>query len=70
MAENRNNLFDTKIRRQQGSQKIPTHYMLKNMYETLAGIIAKRISMHLEKQTYCHQNKKEVTLEIKVARIN
>ena len=49
LADHRNNLFDTKIRRQQGrSQKLPTHYMLND--RTLTGIIAKRISTQLEEQ--------------------
>jgi len=30
LANHRNNLFATKIRRQQGSQQLPTHYMLNN----------------------------------------
>jgi hypothetical protein len=30
MANHRNNLIATKIRRQQGSQKVPTHYVLIN----------------------------------------
>jgi len=30
LADNRNNLFDTKIRRQQGSQKLLAHYMLND----------------------------------------
>jgi len=33
-------------------------------------IIAKRISTHLEEQAYYQQRKKDVTLEVKVARIN
>jgi hypothetical protein len=28
VADHKNNLFDTKIRRQQGSQKLLTHYMI------------------------------------------
>jgi hypothetical protein len=30
LADHKNNLFDTKIRRQQGSQKLPTRYMLND----------------------------------------
>ena len=30
MADHKNDLFDAKIRRQQGSQKLPTHYMLND----------------------------------------
>jgi len=38
---------------------------LMTMYKTLTGIIDKRISIHLEEQS-----KKDVTLEVKVARIS
>jgi len=58
MADHRNNLFDTKIRRQQGSQKLPTHYMLNTIYKTLTRIIAKRISTHLEEQSLLPAEKK------------
>jgi len=50
MADHRNNSFDTKIRRQQGSQKLLTHYTFK-LCKTLTGIIAKRSSKHLEEQS-------------------
>ena len=30
LADHNNNLLDTKIRRQQGSQKLPTHHMLND----------------------------------------
>jgi len=38
------------------------------MYKTLTGLIAKRISTHLEEQSL--QSKKDVTREVKVARIS
>jgi len=40
------------------------------MYKTLTGIIAKRISTHLEEQSLLPASKKDVTLEVKVARIS
>ena len=43
---------------------------LTTMYETLTGIITKRISTHLEEQSLYQQSKKDVTLEVKVARIS
>ena len=50
LANHRNNLFATKIR----SSKEVTNYRpstpLTTMYKTLTGIIAKRISTHLEEQ--------------------
>jgi hypothetical protein len=39
-------IFATKIRRQQGSQKLPTHYV----YKTLTGIITKRNFKQLPEQ--------------------
>jgi len=40
------------------------------MYKTLTGIIAKRISTHLEEQNLLPGQQKDVTLEVKVARMN
>jgi hypothetical protein len=42
---------------------------LSTMYKTLTGIIARRISSHLEEHNY-QQSKKEITLEVEDARIN
>jgi len=50
------------MRIQQGSQKLPTHYMLN---KTITRLIVKRIFTHSEEQS-----KKDVTLEVKVARIS
>ena len=43
---------------------------LTTMYKTLTGIIAKRITTHLEEQSLLPAKQKDVTLEVKVARIN
>jgi len=43
---------------------------LTTMYKTLTGIITKRISTHLEEQSLLPAEQKDVTLEVKVARIN
>jgi hypothetical protein len=40
------------------------------MYKTLTRIIAKRISTHLEEKNILSAEQKDVTLEIKAARIN
>jgi hypothetical protein len=40
------------------------------MYKTPAGITAERISTHLEQQNLLPAEQKDVTLEVKVARIN
>jgi hypothetical protein len=39
------------------------------MYKTLTGIIAKRISTHLEEQSLLSAEQKDVILEVKFARI-
>jgi len=43
---------------------------LTNMYKSLKGIIGKRISTHLEEQSLLPAEQKDVTLEVKAARIN
>jgi len=43
---------------------------LTTMYKTLTGVIAKRISTHLEEQRLLPAEQKDVTLEVKVARIS
>jgi hypothetical protein len=40
------------------------------MYKALKGITAKRISTHLEEQSLLQAGQKDVTLEVKGARIN
>jgi hypothetical protein len=40
------------------------------MYKTITGIIARRISTHLEEQAYYQLSKKDVTLAVKGAGIN
>jgi len=40
------------------------------MYKTITGIISKRISIHLEEQSLLPAEHKDVTLEVKVARIS
>jgi hypothetical protein len=40
------------------------------MYKTRTGIIAKRISTHLEEQNLLPGQQKDVTLEVKVAKMN
>jgi hypothetical protein len=37
--------------RQEGSQKLPTHYTCNGLYNTLKGKLAKRISTHLVEQS-------------------
>ena len=43
---------------------------LTTMYKILTGIIARRISTHLEEQDLLPAEQKDVTLEVKGARIN
>ena len=43
---------------------------LTTMYKTLTGIIAERISKHLKEQSLLPAEHKDVTLEVKVARIS
>jgi len=68
MADHRNNSFDTKIRRQQGSQKLLTHYTFK-LCKTLTGIIAKAAPNIWKSRAFCYQSKKDVNLEVKFAKI-
>jgi hypothetical protein len=71
MADLRNNLFDTKIRRQQGSQKLATHYMLNDHVEnTNRNNRQKKISTHLEEQSLIPAEQKNVTVKVNVAKIN
>ena len=49
LANRRNNLFSTKIRRQQVSQDLPTHLVLNNHVQVISRI-ATRISTNLEEQ--------------------
>jgi len=64
----------TYLRPKSGDSKEVSNYRpitcLTTMYKTLTGIIAKRISTHLESRAYYQQSKKDVTLKVKVARIN
>jgi len=50
LVEQRSNLFDNKIRKQQRSQKLLARYILNDHVKTLAGITTKRISTHFEEQ--------------------
>jgi len=43
---------------------------LMTMCKTLTGIIAKRVSTHFEERAYYQHSKKDVTLEVKAARIS
>jgi len=43
---------------------------LTNMYKTLTGIIAKESPHVWKSRAYYQQSKKDVTLEVKIARIN
>jgi hypothetical protein len=60
----------TGIRRQQGSQKLPTYTSLTTMYKTPTGVMASRISAHLKSRAVYQQSKQNFTVEVKGARFN
>jgi len=69
MANRRNNLFATKIRRQPVSQNLPTHHVINNHVQTV-GRIARRISTTVEEQNLLPVEQTGCHLEVNVARIN
>jgi hypothetical protein len=71
MANHRNNLFAAKTGRQQGSQKLPTHYMLNNHVQNFnRNNSQKNFHTFGRPELTISRAKKDVTLEINVTRIN
>jgi len=74
MANHSNNLFATKIGRQQGSQRLPTHYVFNNRVQDPTRN-NRRISTHLEEQNIlpaeqegCHPGSKECKDQLMVSK--